>query len=675
MKSVKSLKSLEARVGDEPWLVSNPVAILQTRLLREGSAGMVVERRRARDLLTNGYELSRHYLDNLGIAVTAETPVRRHGIVGLVLGRDRAGRPHAWADRLHAEPAARWCGRRGLPFEPLDLLGVLLSLLRARPDDELLHSVPEAKAFALQDELDEEEITGPSMTVAGALAVLDAATGHARAELAAVASFVQLEAGAQPTGDAGTSAKLVHVEGEGPKLEAFERECGRGSLCLVAPGSALSKKELHRSFERVWIVDSLRGLGGRLEAEGLLEDFARPKSLGLREIDRVEALLGGLRKDEFMVRRALDLAARLKAAVRAEGPGPDVPASRVRRALAHSAQPLRFEAVQCDAVLAAEAVLQRASEAPELAPHSELCAASIELAAAHYVEYRFDRMVAQMEPWRARLAEDPQLVNAYTRVRVLGNLARGLATRAVADGSAPVWQPLFEQALKLQALTDASKLSLTRGFYVGALLAAGKLDAAEEQLLLAEGELARSDYAGNLSLWFLRFDRADLARRRGELWDDPEMEREGVVREGQFGRAMGYYFQATARQQGRTRDDAAARFQRAAEYFKSGGPHEKSGQWVFVALCELGAAERRGDAAAWRAARVALDAFLAHDFAAGIREWYGELLPALPSDFQAQLAFDGPAGASGDPGASLERLYSRDPYLLGIAPHKGVTAS
>lgn len=670
------MKSLEARVGDEPWLRSNPVAILQTRLAREGSAGIAVERRRARQLIARGYQLSRHYLENLGIEVTEDTPVRRHGVVGLLLGRDRAGRPHAWADRLHATPADRWCGRRGLPFEPLDLLGVLLSLLRARPDDELLHSVPEAKAFALEDELDEEEITGPSMTIAGALAVLDAATGHGRAELAAVASFVQLEAGVQPTGDRGEVTRLVHVAGEEPKLEAFERECGRGSLCLVAPDSGLSANELHRHFERVWVVDSLRNLGGRLEAEGLLEDFARPKSLGLREIDRVEALLKKLGRDEFMVRRSLDLAARLKRAVREEGgPGRDVPAARVRRAQAHSTQPLRFEAVLCDAVLAAKAVVKRAQEAAELASHSELCAASIQLAAAHYVEYRFEDMVAEMRPWRARLAGDPQLVEADLHVRVLGNLARGLATRCSESRNKPEWHGLFQDALGLQAAIDPSKLSLTRGFYLGALLAAGELDEAEKQLQLAESELMSEDYAGNLSLWFLRFDRADLARRRGELWDDPEMEREGVVREGQFGRAMGYYFQATARQRGRSPEDAAARFERAAEHFESGGLHEKSGLFVFVALCRLGAAERRRDAAAWRSARATLGDFLDHDFAAGIRRWYGELLEELPMDFQAQLAFDGPGVGARAPGEALERLMCRDPYLLGIGPHTSVTAS
>lgn len=656
------MKSLQARVRDESWLRSNPVAILKMRLRQEGSAGLGAERKSARVLARAGYPLSAHYLDNLGLDLGGDHEPRRHGVVGLVLGAETGGQPFAWADRLRAEPDLRWRGRAGLPFEPLDLLGVLLRLLGARAGDELLRHLPEAKAFAIVDEID-EEIAGPSMTIAGALAVLDAASGHVRPELAAVASFVQLEAGVQPSGATDQHLTLKRVEGEATKLAAFQRECGRGSLCLVAPDSLLDTKELHRSFERVWIVEDLDRLGGRLEAAGLLEDFARPAPLSRQELDRVEALIGRLRKDEFLVRRALDLALRLEAAAREPGLGTDISAARGRRALAHATQPLRFDAVLGDAVAAAEGVLERARKAPDLASHAELCAASIELGAAHYVEYDFERMAAELRPWKQRLDEDPHLVDADLRVRVLGNLGRALAVHEPPAGEEPAWPALFAEALALQAITDPSKLTLTRGFLVGALLAAGQLDAAELELGRAEAELSRTDYAGNLSLWFLRFDRADLARRRGELWDDPEMEREGVVRTGQFGRAMGYYFQATARQVGRERADAAERFERAAAFFGEGRPPASSGQWVFVHLCRLGAAERSRDPKAWRASRADLEAFLAEDFAVGIRRWYGELVQALPTDFQAELAFEG--GGSGDPAGALEALFARDPYFLG----------
>jgi hypothetical protein len=666
------LRSLQARAQHEAWVRSNPVASLQARLRREGSTGTAAERQAARRLLSAGYELSAHYLENLGLAPDPaaagdgdSAQGRRHGVVGLVLGGDVNGAPFAWADRLRAEPAQRWEGRAGLPFEPLDLLGVLLRLLRARPGDELLQHLPEAKAFAIIDEID-EQITGPSMTVAGALAVLDAATGHARPELAAVASFVQLPPGLSPDGAAGQELPLVRVEGEAAKLAGFQRECGRGSLCLVAPDTTLDERELHRSFEAVWRVEDLDRLGGRLEAAGLLADLARPAPLSLRELGRVEDLLGRLRKRDFLVRRARDLAVRLEAVVHEVGLGRDVPASRARRALGHAAQPLRFDAVLGEAVAAARGVLERAEAAPDLASHGELCAAAIELAAAYYVQYDFAAMAAVMLPWRERLRVDPHLVDAKLRVRVLGNLGRAQAMGAGAD-EPEAWRATYAEALTLQALNDPSGLPLTRGFQVGALLAWGYLDEAEVALEQAESELMRRDYPGNLSLWFLRFDRADLARRRGEVWQDPEMERDGVVQPGQFGRAMGYYFQATARQVGRAAPDAAERFERAASFFAAGTPPVNSGQWAFVHLCRLGAAERRRDRVAWRAARADLAAFLATDEAAGIRAWYGRLAEDLPLDFQAELDFEA-GGAAQEPAAALEALFARDPYFLGRGP-------
>nr|MBC8451449.1 hypothetical protein [Planctomycetota bacterium] len=199
-------------------------------------------------------------------------------------------------------------------------------------------------------------------------------------------------------------------------------------------------------------------------------------------------------------------------------------------------------------------------------------------------------------------------------------------------------------------------LSLSRGFFVGALLAAGHLDAAEEELERAEAELLFAGYRDNVSRWFLAFDRADLARRRGELWLDPKMESGDVLRAGQFGRPLGYYFQATARQVGRSPKDAAERFERAAEAFGAGPPRADSGQWWFTYLMQLAAAERRGDAPSWRTAHAGLHGFLEAPFARHISAWFGALPSRLPDALDLEA------------GASLEALLRRDPYLLGLHP-------
>ena len=75
----------------------------------------------------------------------------------------------------------------------------------------------------------------------------------------------------------------------------------------------------------------------------------------------------------------------------------------------------------------------------------------------------------------------------------------------------------------------------------------------------------------DLSRWSLRFLQAEHARQRGERWISEEME---IIRqEGHsVGHPFGFYYQATARQPGRTSDDSVERFRRASELFSKDPP-------------------------------------------------------------------------------------------------------
>ena len=624
---------------------SNPVACLQGRGL-----SLAQERARAARLLAQGWQFPPGYLAGLGLPQADAAP-RRNGVVGLVIDKRKGA---GFVDRLTAKrlaPGARWKAREGMPFQGLEILGVLLQLFQARGPEQLVNLLPEAKSYQLIDEL-AEDIAGPSMTLAAVLAVLDAETGSAHKRLECAVSLVQ-----QHPEHPG---KLQTVEGLEWKLAAFQRECESGSLCLVAPDleSGL-RASLDSTFDQVWEVGDLPSLGRMLDGEGLLDAFGRPEVLGLKALDLVEQVIAKLGREDWQVDRELDLAQRLAHAATAGDFAQDVPFARRRAAQGRSFRALRYGAHMGLATAAARQAIERVDAAGDAASYDELAAADVDLAAALYGDYEFEEMARVMGSWHERMTADPKLLSPGLRIKILGNLARALAVYPGRADGPKGWRAITEQALALHQAALPGSTGLTRGFYLGALLAHGQLDRAQAEIDLAEAELARTDYAGNTSRWFLQFNRADLARRRGVVWEDPRMERAGLVKRGQFGRPLGYYYQATARQVGRPPEDAAERFLRAASYFAAGTPAADSGQWHFVHLLRLAAAERAGDGQLWSEARQDLLAFHDREAVAALKRWFGELPPALPREL--------PLPSGSETRDLVEQILALDPYFLGVA--------
>lgn len=594
--------------------MSNPVAVVQQRGLRPAD-----ERRLVRELIGRGVAVPAHFSALHGVAGGA---VRRDGVVACVVDADGVG----WVDRLRAEPAPTWRARTGLPFDALELEEVLLAWLGAG-GEELVHVLPEARAFALGDELT-TSIAGASMTIAAGLAVVDAASGARAPELRAALALVQREG----------ATGLVAVEHAAAKLAAFARECGRGSLCVVAAGARSA--EVERGFDEVWEVASLAELGARLAERGLLAELARVDALDRRALDNVLGLLARLVRDDWRVARALGLARRLRAAADAVGFAGDVATPRQRAARRALVQPLRLSAALGSVVAAAEEQVRAGVGRVDMT-HEERALAELDRVQALRIAYRFDDMLRAARGLAERVEVDPLAFDPRVRVRVWSQLGQALAKRA---GFEDECRAAFVRALELAEVLGPGEGALARGFWIGALLAMGALEEAEAQLGAAREALG----AGQLARFFWAFNRADLARRRGEVWEDAELDGMARLAPGHFWRPLGAYFAATARQVGRADGDRAARFGRAAEAFGTGVENADSGHHLYVALMRLGAAEL-GAGEGWADARAALLGFVAQPFAAGIAAWFGPRFAALP-----------PA-----PGPGLEAVLDHDPYLLG----------
>ena len=630
-----SLKDLGVRLGEH--LASNPVGAVQQRGLSPAR-----ERALVRRLLEQGVTLPAHFLALHGLEAAGATRVRQ-GVVACVVDARGVG----WVDRLRAAPAREWASRTGLPFDALELDEVLLAWLEAGAavDDVLAGALPEALAFELEDELT-TRIEGASMTVAAALAVVDATSGRCAPELAAALSLVQR---AGPHG-------LEPVAGAAAKLAAFERECGRGSVCVVAAGwlDAQARRAAEERFDEVWEVRDLAALGRRLAERGLLAELAHVAPLDSAALDNVLGLMRRLQQGDWLVGRALRLAQRLRAVAARVGYADDVGAPRQREVERARFGPLRYCAALASVERDAAEHVARLAVCAD-ATHEERAVAALDLAQAQALGYRFDAMLRGMRAVAERVEVDPQAFTARTRVRVWSLLGQALVKRA---GHAAESLAAFERALVVAAPLGSAEARLARGFRAGALLAMGRLEAAE----VALDELAGQGAGRGLAPEFWAFDRAELARRRGEVWGDAALDAVEELRPGRFWRPLGCYLQATARQLGRPAAERARRFARAAEAFGVGVENVDSGHRFLVALMQLGAAAAGADAEAWRAARADLGAFLAEPFAAGHGAWFGARLEALPSELAG--------GATGEPSCdqaavALEAVLAHDPYLLG----------
>ncbi len=522
----------------------------------------------------------------------------RIGVCGLVHASDGP----SLVVPLRAKRAEGWRADAVLPIDGDRLLGLLRGLLRAAG----IHGVlPEVDGHVLGTEFPERS-AGRSMDVAALLSVLDAAAGEP--DLLAAACAV-----VEPAGEEG----LRSVGEVAAKLQAFRREQGRGSL-LVRHPDCRAAAAYDADFGEVWQVRTLAELATRCMRSGLLTPW-RSAALDARALDHLLLRLRILSADQDH-RSVRELGRRARAA----GWKADVsPLLRMRvlppllASLRHLGQSIEADAVGAEWELA----LQDAGHA---ASFDEQAEQAVERAACWFDLGRHDEIVEVLGDWLGRIRREPRLLRADLRVRVQNTAARALL-RSGRHG----WRELLEESLLLQRTIDPAGMSRTRAYLIEGCLRDGDLAEAETLIGVLSGE-PLSDFARSM----LGFYRADLARRRGELQVDPDLE-DRAPSDQRPNHAQGFYLQATARQPGRAAADAEQRYLRAAGCFAfdreaDGAPNVLN---VLVAAMELAAAERAADVERKDSARQVLRGVLD--------------APGFQALRTQVLAVDGPFGAEG----------------------------
>ena len=510
---------------------------------------------------------------------------------------------------IQASPSSRWVVEPPLPQRCPQVLDLLQNLCVATVaiDPQALdrHAFPEALGVTLTTRFPDPS-DGGSMDVALMLAALGALAPTYPALLRAACAVVQVEGGAlRPAG------------GAVQKLKAFAREAGTGSL-LVRTGDCETEGAYDSRFDVVWVVDSVAELSGRLLAAGLLAPFADPTAIGVKLGGQLLTRLSHLAEVQHQHAAAIDFAERLLAA----SWEPAVPSRMRLAAKEFLPASLRHLGRHGEALSRAVDWRSHVDEHDSFSCEDQ-ARASLEVAASLFDPLRESEALACLRPWLLRIEAEPRLLSARTRVRIWNTAARALSLLG-----RPGWDGLFEISLALQGRDDPAGVSRTRNYLIQACLRAGQLDRAAEML-----DVDPSMRHGEDPAW-LGALRADLARRRGRVWQDEELDRR-EPQQARVNHALGFYLQATARQP-IPNAAAADRYQRAATCFRCDvdGLDRANVLWVLVYAMEFAAARERGDRIAAQAAAKALRIAVTQP---DLEEFHARVAPWLPKDGSAEI--------------------------------------
>jgi hypothetical protein len=384
------------------------------------------------------------------------------GVVGIVVQRTQ---PIAWVAPLEARRAPTWAVADHLPFRPPTVLQDALIRLVGLPEAGAL---PERFAFALDDRLG-YWADGPSMQVAGLLAVLGSANanpGLLRRTTAVV----------QPEKDRLISTRSVRL-----KLEAFVRECGRGTLLVRAAGDGEAAAfDCH--FDDVWEVSDFADLSRHVSRTGLLRVFLTNARLSGAEYAVVRERLRVL-MESHRYAEALELARRLAACEL----GPDVPSGAVREARRDLIDLNRHLGYQeeSERLAVEEAGLARRCETS----YDERARADVMHAAGLFDPHRFEKMETILSPWLERLEADALLVAPETRVMVFNTAAR---VRVILGRAG--WCDLFRRSLAILRERDPLDMPRSWNYQAHGLLRCGRVEEASAVLAEADGHPAMTDF-------------------------------------------------------------------------------------------------------------------------------------------------------------------------------------
>lgn len=511
-----------------------------------------------------------------------DTPPR---VFGLAVDRT-SNEPFVVPLRPDSLPAgAEWDVDPTLPFDGGHLEDGLVRVARAVLPAGV---IPERLAYRFRNPLG-RDIGGDSMTVAAVLAVLDSLSGGTDERLRAAVSLVAPE----PDG------AFVGVRHAATKLRAAVREHGTLTLALVPPDFEVPEGIDARCLGHIQPIGSYAELAawlGPAVTDPLLT--ALSSVLTRADVSRLRDLVRRRVDQAHLYTEAAALAGRLLAATTEP-----VSAAVWADIRAHHVAAARHGGRFTDAIRYADRIVADVTRLRDIgaASDDEVVYAMAEREAGVFDAHGFGRINDRLAPLLADVA-DPRRFRPITRVMVWNTLGRTWSVLG-RDG----WEPLFRQSAELLGVIDPTDVPRTLCYLIRGLLRAGRTTEARAELD-ALGIPARPESHSQCELIFLR---ADLARRTGERWEHPALERTGPG-PNLPGYVLAFYFQATARQSGRTVEETRDRLTRAIDFLDGVTRGDRENVCTLFADClRVSRAACPGDAEEWRTAIAAVRTFLA----------------------------------------------------------------
>ena len=536
-------------------------------------------------------------------------PVVEPRIVGLLCATGGNLRePEGFVTQVRAERSrCVWSVSDGLPFKVGHIQDALMKLLHASCVS-LDSVIPEACPFEISDSLG-QSTHGSSMNIAGLLAVIDAWNEYQGVDedlLRCACSLVK------PSGE-----DLVKVGSIPQKLDAFEREYGKGSL-VICTGAISKQFNLSERFDCVWSVKHFGDLADRLGNAGLLEPLLRKHCLTTLCVANAGQYLERLRSKEG-TKAALDFSYRLNRAAKEGG----VESLRVQQRVNEALEDFnRHIGNSKEAAKYSQKAVETLDKLGEDVSFQEVVEAKSRLAAALYDSHQFPEAIDLLEELVDDAQENPRLLCAESRVILFNTYARLLVANG-ADG----WETLYRGSIHLQESVDPSNIGRTRCYLIHGLLRNDRTTEAQAELHWFD----ENDIDSNTDT-FVKYYRADLYRRNpdcgAKFRQDDHFESEGR------GHAFGFYLQATARQPDRSSDERVERLRRTARVFRDeiGEYTDQNILHLFALFLELASRPSNGPAI-----RQEIEKFFDMDHSGKFREWYSSAIEQCPEDCELLL--------------------------------------
>lgn len=464
--------------------------------------------------------------------------------------------------------------------------------------------------------------TGTSMDLVLLLAILDFLSNRQATIFSSVCALGSFE-----------RQNLVPVGSVEAKIDAFQREYGRGTLLISHPDDAVASNHVNL-FDAHWQVRSMTDLAQHLEGISEIKTLLHSD----RELSNADltAFLARIHVYETsgtfeQFRESLEQCLLMQTRASQELVGLAELEQLIGKFTRHIGK--AADAISFFENLTANQ-LERFNN--NQISHDQFLSFLTNMAATYFDTHHFEKGVELLSVQRSTILSNLKSYSPRTRYEYHNTLGRLLVRLNILG-----WDEEFRESLKIQGDVSPQELQRTRNFFIEGLLRTNKLKECRVLIRQQQADTELNAYSRE----FISFYQADLDRRAGE---------QSECLDGSHFTKLPYtyafYLQAIARQQGRSRAERLDLLCRAAlrldESLADDG--ESNILYLLQLFITVGISVLKSDIKLRDCTRAKIDGLLGQANHKSMKRHYASAFPQSPRSFEW---------------ADFERLISLFPYI------------